>query len=58
MTFSHLSPLSNLGNTDLRGAALRDAHLERADLTGAHLEGANLQKSPREGVISGGRKLS
>jgi hypothetical protein len=68
----------NLGNTDLRGAALRyahlegadltdahleganltDAHLEGANLTDAHLEGANLQKSPREGVIGGGRKLS
>jgi hypothetical protein len=32
----------NLGNTDLRGALLQEAHLEGADLREAHLEGANL----------------
>jgi uncharacterized protein YjbI with pentapeptide repeats len=38
----------DLSETDLRGADLREAHLEWAWLFGAHLEGANLYKTHLE----------
>jgi uncharacterized protein YjbI with pentapeptide repeats len=54
-------PHLDLSNTDLRGAILTRAHLERAflvgahlqgaDLRGAHLEGANLYRAHLEGAV-------
>jgi Pentapeptide repeats (8 copies) len=40
----------DLAHTDLRGAVLREAHLERANLWDAHLEGADLSRAHLEGA--------
>jgi uncharacterized protein YjbI with pentapeptide repeats len=47
----------DLGNVDLRGADLIDAHLERANLTDAHLEGANLTVAHLDGAQLRGADL-
>ncbi len=40
----------DLGRTDLRGAGLRDAHLERANLLGSCLDGADLSRARLAGA--------
>jgi hypothetical protein len=47
----------DLTHTALRGANLREAHLEEADLWGAYLEGANLGHAHLEGAFLWGAHL-
>jgi hypothetical protein len=49
--------LLDLSNTDLRGADLYRAHLERANLYHTHLEGANPYRAHLEGVDLSGAHL-